>query len=246
MKFTTILVDDERDNNVLLEHFLIDYCPEIEIIEKCETLNDAFLKIKANTPNIVFLDINLGNGEDSFQLLEMLPEIQSKVIFVTAYPEFGHKAFRYSAIDYLVKPIKLKELIEAVSKITKSELKIQNEKNVSLRPNIINFEIEFKTKEGSCFSKETEILFIEALGRISIVHFVDREEVLEVSEQLGQIENKLSQPPFIRVHKAFIVNLSQVHSVLTRGEFTLQLHRDFSVPVSRRNKVHVKQLLNMD
>ncbi|NJO69478.1 MAG: response regulator, partial [Bacteroidetes bacterium] len=112
----TIVVDDEMPSRDALSNYIRDYCSDLEIVAQCDSVKTAYKAILEFKPGLVFLDIEMPNG-NGFELLKLFQPIGFKVIFVTAYSDYAIKAFRFSATDYLLKPIKIDELVEAVNKV---------------------------------------------------------------------------------------------------------------------------------
>jgi len=112
----TIVVNDEKPSREALSTYIRDYCADVEIVSECDSVKTAYRAIVDHQPQLVFLDIEMPNG-NGFDLLHLFNPISFKVIFVTAYADYAIKAFRFSATDYLLKPVKVDELVESVSKV---------------------------------------------------------------------------------------------------------------------------------
>ena len=115
----TIVVDDEKPSREVLCNYLKEFCPDVEIVASASSLKTAFKSIRKKNPDVVFLDIEMADGK-GFDLLKLFDRIDFKVIFVTAYSDYAIKAFRFNAIDYLLKPVKIDELQMAVDKVRKA------------------------------------------------------------------------------------------------------------------------------
>ena len=124
----TIIIEDQINNLKLLEHFIDKYCPEIELIASCTSKTEAVKAIQKLKPQLLFLDVIL-EDHTAFDILEEVDYTNFNIIFVTAFEEYALKAFQYNAIDYLLKPIQIDDLIVAVKKIA-----LQNEKNQFIQP----------------------------------------------------------------------------------------------------------------
>ncbi len=248
MKFTAILLDDEIENNQLLNHFLVDYCPDIEVIALCDSFKDGYKKISSLKPDIVFMDVILGPTEDSFQLLELLKEQNIKVIFVTAHEDFAAKAFRFSAIDYLLKPIQISELVAAVEKAV-SVIQMKQVPKVSSTitiPNLtdkISGEIQIQTKGKQVFCNINDILYLEA-SRQSTIFFLQNGAKIESNKTLGAIEESLNPHVFLRIHKSYTVNVQFVTALISNNGSFVELQHSLKLPLSRRKKIEVTRAIH--
>lgn len=247
MKYTAILVDDEEHNSALLNHFITDYCPEIEVVAICDNFMDGFKEISRLNPEIVFLDIRLGPNEDSYQLMDILKKSSAQIILVTAYEEYASKAFRYSVTDYILKPIKINELIDAIDKAkTQIALKKESETTDQESIPIISLEnklIEIVTKDGIQYLQLKEIFYLEAAAAQTKI-FLGNGDLFTVNQILGDLDEQLPIPFFSRVHKSFTVNLQNVISVVKKDGFQLELSNGAMVPISRRKKVEIIEQLS--
>jgi len=111
-----VIIDDEKLARDVIFNYLKEYCPDVEVVAQAATVQTAYEAIIKTAPDLIFLDIEMPDGK-GFDLLKMFDKINFRIIFVTAYSEYAIKAFRFSALDYLLKPVKIDELIEAVAKI---------------------------------------------------------------------------------------------------------------------------------
>jgi two-component system LytT family response regulator len=256
MKHTAILVDDEHENNLLLSHFIKQYCPEVEILAVCSSFSDAFGDIKRLNPEILFLDITLGPNEDAFQLLKLLGDIDSKIIFITAHHEFALQAFRFSAIDYLLKPIKIDELVEAVNKVIKlNKPQEQYAEKLNLLQTILldkeimnmthNKTINIPIEDKIEFWQQKDILMVEARLKDSIVIDVNGNR-FNTTLSIGDFENTLDKSNFLRVHKSFIINKECVISVSNGSNLLLNLLNGTCIKVARRKKSEVLSVLKIN
>ena len=116
MNLRTLIIDDEKPSRDALSNYLHDYCPNVEILTACNSIKTAHKAILKYDPQLIFLDIEMPNG-NGFDLLRMCHPINFKIIFITAYSEYAIQAFRFSAADYLLKPVKVDELVESVNKV---------------------------------------------------------------------------------------------------------------------------------
>lgn len=237
-----ILIEDEINVRKGLRVMIQEYCPDIEIVGEAGTVKDGFELIVALKPDIVFLDIRLPDGT-GFDLLSKIASPQIKIIFVTAYSDYSLKAIKYSAIDYILKPVIADELIEAVKKATKF---IQQEKEFIQLTSLNNQQalqkqnkIVIKTKTEAFYVQIDDIIYCKADGNYSTFYFKDLKHVM-VAKTLKFYEEILSEYSFIRVHQTYLVNTNFIvgylndHVKLTNGDL---------IEVSRRKKSFILSLL---
>ena len=247
--WTAIIVDDEEQNNTLLCHFINQYCPQIEIIDVCTSFSEAYTSISKKKPDILFLDIVLGANEDSFQLLQLTGVQDFKIIFITAYSEHAVQAFRCSAIDYLLKPLKINELIDAVNKITQSSEKdkeyidkLQLLQTVLLESNaeaaLTEKKIPIQLKDKIEFWLPNEIMYLQANLKQTFLYNKNG-ECFETYMSLSEFEEKLKTTQFKRVHKSYIVNIDYIKSVINSKNVSLEMSNNQLVPVSRRKRSEI-------
>ena len=234
-----IIVDDEPDCVKLLALQLKLYCPDVKVIAECTSSEDALHEIKMHKPNIVFLDIEMPvmNG---FQLLEQLGTINFSLVFVTAYDQFAVKAFRYSALDYLLKPIDAKDLQAATQKAAlqqwpdKQQLSLlKNQVNGAER--VVPDRIALPFQNGVAFAEIRSILYCQSENNYSRFFTVDGRQHV-VARTLGDVQEILEERNFLRVHRQYLVNLDHiVKYVRGEGNF-LVLTNGQQVPVARAQK----------
>jgi two-component system, LytTR family, response regulator len=234
-----IVIDDEPDCVKLLALQLKMYCPNVRVVSECTDAENALLQVKELSPDIVFLDIEMPvmNG---FQLLEKLGNIQFSLVFVTAYDQFAVKAFRFSALDYLLKPIDGKDLKAAVAK---AEQRYWPEKQqlTLLKQHLHNNEkhlpdkIALPYQNGVTFTEIKNIIYCESENNYTRFFTTDGNQHL-VSKTLGDIQEVLEERNFLRVHRQYLVNLDHIKKYV-RGEGNyLILSNNQSIPVARNQK----------
>jgi two-component system LytT family response regulator len=220
-----IVVDDEKPSREVLCNYLRDYCEELHVITTASSIKSAYKAIIKYQPDLVFLDIELGDGK-GFDLLTMFEKIDFKVIFVTAYSEHAIRAFRVSAIDYLLKPIKIDELKAAVEKAklfksgdTDSQRIAALIKNIPGSPTP-QPTITISHIKGFDVLKVNEIIMCKADGYCTEFYLTGKRKVLS-TKNLKNYEAFLTEYNFIRVHHSFMVNLDHVYSYSKQGEIIL-------------------------
>lgn len=241
-----ILVDDEKSNLENLRTLLQKHCPQVTIIASASNVVDAVDAIEAHQPDLVFLDIQMGD-ETGFDVLKQLPIRNFEVIFVTAYDQYGIQAVKFAALDYLLKPIDIQELKEAVNKA--------EQKRAQLPTAQLDFLLQQLKKPESSSSKialqmQSEIRYV-ALEEIvrceadnTYTHFFlsDNEKIL-VSKSLKEYADLLKPSGFLRSHQSHLVNPKYVKSWLKEDGGILLLVSGEKIPISKPNKDTVKLAL---
>jgi two-component system LytT family response regulator len=218
MEINAIIIDDEVRARVSLQLLLEEYCPNIKILEQCETLAEGIKAINKFKPNIVFLDIEMPahSGLELFDFFNE-EEIDFSVIFTTAYSQYAIKAFKFSAIDYLLKPIHPEELVEAVKRFEKTKsqnIKILKE---NLDQNKLNTD---------------QILYVKGEGSYCEIVLSNGEKII-CSRYLKNFEDILSNySNFLRVQKSYIANLNYVSVYNKSDGGNLEFNNKTCIPIS--------------
>ncbi len=222
----TIVADDEKLSREVLCNYIREFCPDLEIITTASSIKTAYRTIRKYSPDLLFLDIEMADGK-GFELLGMFEKVDFKVIFVTAYSEYAVKAFRYNAIDYLLKPVKIDELKEAVEKVRLSKeinpaqanlgeiiSGIRNGKSTQVAtlviPHLKGFEV----------LKIAEIIMCQADGYCTNFFLTGGRKVIS-SKNLKYFHDMLEDQNIIRVHHSFLVNLNHINGYSRQGEIML-------------------------
>ncbi len=214
-------------------------CPNITLIAEAGGVESAYQLIQQYKPDLVLLDIKMTDGT-GFDLLEKFDAINFKVVFVTAYEEYAIKAFEYSAIDYVVKPINPDNLVQA---IRKAEHSIQAELSLKLNTLLSNIsapshdskKLVLKTSNNIHIINIDNIIRLESDQNYSVFHIVDGRKIM-VSKTLGEYDELLTQDDFFRVHKSHLINLKQIKRYEKANGGSLVMNNDSHVPVASRKK----------
>ena len=232
----TIIIDDEPDSIKLLQLQLAKHCPEIEIADTFASSVKALAAIEKLEPDLVFLDIEMPvmNG---FELLEKLLHLPFSVIFITAYNQYALKAFRFNAVDYLVKPIDVNDLTEAVAKATKRVKPSATQ--LSLLRKQLRGEPATKIaipgqQGGISFIDLNDIIYSEASNNYSKLILSDGTRFL-ISKTLKDVQEVLEEEQFLRVHRQYIINLNHVKQ-FNRNEGVLTMDNGDHIPIARNQK----------
>ncbi|WP_430405238.1 LytR/AlgR family response regulator transcription factor [Fluviicola sp.] len=247
MKLKTVILEDEADNGFLLKHFLIKYCPDIEILNVLENVNEAIDFINKHSPDLLILDIMLENGT-AFDVLDKLTISNYQVVFTTAHDDFAIKAFKYNAIDYLLKPIQIDVLLDAIDRVRKRIVDDNYYSRIDalkkLHANNNTELIAIPTGDKIEFIKSKDILFIKSDGKYSEFHTINNSFIVS-SRNLGEYESYLDSSIFFRCHNSFIVNLSFVKSIDKVNGFFFEINQGIKIPISRRKKNELQERFNL-
>lgn len=219
-----LIVDDEENSRLTLSKMLSDFCKNVKVVSLAASVQMAYQQAKAHTPDVVFLDIEMPI-ENGFKLLEYYETVPFKIIFTTAYDQYAVKAFRFSAVDYLLKPIDLEELRNAVDKLSVQLSKDSKSPSVSSAPaptrgfshydalkhNISQQlrKIALPTTDGYSFIDIDDIIYCEANNNYTII-FTKSNGKIMVSKTLREYDEMLSEHNFFRLNRSHLVNLSYI------------------------------------
>ncbi len=221
----TIIVDDERPSREALVNYIHEFCPDVEIVAECESVETAYKAIIKQKPQLLFLDIEMPVGS-GFDLLNMFKIIDFKVIFITAFSNYAVNAFRFSATDFLLKPVKVSELKEAVEKV-KNEIGLKQSflntrvfvENLNLN-NPAEKKLVIPNSQGFKILKPEDIIFCEANGYCTHLYLNKRTKITS-SYNLKFFEENLPNDYFFRVHRSYIININHVTAYSNTGEIIL-------------------------
>jgi len=211
---TCTIIDDEPKNVRVLKKMLEEYCPQVTSISEATNMEEGIQVIQKSKPQLVFLDIEMPYG-NAFDLLDKLMPVNFEIIFVTAFNNYTLKAFKYSALDYLLKPVNIEELKAAVKRASeKIDHRNTNQQLNALLENLQRQndslqKIALPSKEGFIFILLDRIVRLESHGSYTFIFTTDKEKLVS-SKSLKDFEDMLPQTIFFRVHNSSIINLKQV------------------------------------
>ncbi|MBN8877083.1 MAG: response regulator transcription factor [Sphingobacteriales bacterium] len=247
-QITAILVDDEPRGLSSLQKLLQLHCPEVSIIACCQSSDDAKEKIERLTPQLVFLDIAMPE-KNGFDLLRSINNVSFEVIFVTAHNNYMMQAFRFSALDYLLKPVEDDLLIEAVQRAIKRISEKGEEMRFStLLHNLAQYGPGKKMKlcipslRGVKVIEIPDIIYCEANSNYTNFHLTNGSNICS-SKPIFEYETLLEDCNFVRVHKSFLVNLEHIKEYIKGEGGSIIMTNNHDVEVSRRKKdVFIKKM----
>lgn len=244
----SLIIDDETDACEALKLAIEKYCPEVKVITVCKFPENGLETIQSVHPDLVFLDVQMP-GMSGFDLLEQLDEINFAVIFVTAYDRYAIKAIKFSALDYLLKPVDPDDLISAVRKF--KEGRHQNNhayRYQSVLNNVKNQQanidrLAIPDSKGIFFVETANIIYCKAEGNYSTLYLKNGKSIL-VSKSLKDFDHMLADSGFIRVHNASLINIKHLQKYVKGEGGYVILSDNHHVDVSRRKKEAFLQQLN--
>ncbi|WP_353127170.1 LytR/AlgR family response regulator transcription factor [Parapedobacter pyrenivorans] len=244
-----IIVEDEPRSRELLYDLIKAHCPEIEVVALAGTVQEAATLIRQHKPQLLFLDIELQTGT-GFEILQQLDDLSPAVIFTTAYDHYAIRAIKFSAADYLLKPIDIDELKEAVSKVLGRSAESHQLMLAALIQNLNELQHRGQPTLTLSLANELEfvplkdIIRIEAAGAYSTFYLTDGRHVM-VSKNLKEYELLLiGHHQFMRIHNSHIINLNQIKRMLkTDGGYAV-MSDDFPVMISPKKKETFIRLMN--
>lgn len=242
----TLIIDDESSARQTLRTFLNQYCPEITMVGEANSVESGKEKIRSNQPELIFLDIAMQDGT-GFDLLQQIPFGSFQLVFTTAYDDYAIKAFEYNAIDYLLKPIHPDQLVRVVEK---AKNKVNQQGLVQQLSQLLQQvhtpheirKISLATQEGSVVIALEEICHLQSEGSYTTVFYGNCEKVV-ISKLIKDFEQLLPQPPFFRTHQSHMVNIHCIRKILKEDGGMVLLKSGEKIPVSRRKKEALQQLL---
>lgn len=241
-----IIIEDELQAIVALKQEISSNLKEVEVCGDASTLKDAKALIKKVNPDLVFLDIQLKDG-NGFDLLKDIGDYTFEVIFTTAYSQYALDAIKISALDYLLKPIDTNELITAVNKVQRNsiqdtQLKLQNfAYNQFINP--LNKKIAIPTSKGVCLHELENIIRLQSDGNYTAIYLIDGKKLM-VAKILREFEDLLINLGFKRIHHSHIINLNHLESYNNKDGGYVVLNDKTTLPVSKRKKSDLLEVLN--
>ena len=210
----TVLIDDETDSIRVLQKLLETYCPQIEVVGTAEGVETGLEVIQATRPDLLLLDIEMTQG-NAFDLLNQLRPLTFQVIFVTAFDNYAIRAFKYSAVDYLLKPVDIDELVSAVRKVTErsQQRNIIDQMQVFLDNmgtyGLAQQKMAVPTVDGLIFINLREVVRFEAKSSYTQIN-LENGEVVMATRTIKDYEDILPETLFCRIHNSHIINLQKI------------------------------------
>jgi two-component system LytT family response regulator len=246
-----LVIDDEMPSRNFLTKMLQQYFPEISVVGDASTVEEGLEEVKKYNPNIVFLDIQM-KEKTGFDLLNSLSEIKFNLIFTTAFNQYAIKAFRFNAIDYLLKPIVIPELIEAVNKAKQriaaaqsaSREQVEQLYNDIKNPQKIQDKIAVPTAEGFIVIPLHDIVYCHANSNYTEFYLTDKKCLIS-SYTLKQYDEILTAQSFFRAHRSYLINLAHVKMYRKGDGGNIVMSNGHEIELARTHKDEFLRLLNI-
>lgn len=247
---TVIVIDDEEESRHTLKKIISKYCPQMHVVGEAGNINEAYSRIMEKKPDVIFLDVEMPHGS-GFELLKKFEIIPFEIIFTTAFDRYALKAIKFCALDYLLKPIDIEELIISIQKVIKK--KEESKSDVRLQYLISNMQdykqktnrIALPTKNEIEFVEVGEIIHCEAGGNYTTIYLDNEMKRLVVTSKIKQFEELLEGYNFIRIHNSHLINVDFVQKYIKGEGGDIVMKDNYIIPVSRRKKKELLEMLNL-
>jgi len=244
-----VVVDDDPLSCEIIEDYLLKHFPEVKVAELCSNARAGIKAISKFKPDIIFLDIEMP-GMSGFEMLKQLPVINFEIIFISAHDAYAINAIRFSALDYILKPVKhsmLKEAMDrALHKIQEKKFPSQYRLLLSSleNPNVNNLHsLAIPTIEGLVFIKLGHVIRCESENKYTKIYLIGKKMIM-ASKTLGEFEDLLKQSGFIRIHKSHLINTHHLKKYI-KGEGGQVIMSDRAIlPVARRKKEELLKVVS--
>ena len=242
-----ILIDDETSSRNGLRQKLLTHCPEVTIIAECENGEEGIKGITTYKPDIVFLDVEMPRM-NGFTMLQQLRDINFEVIFITAYDHYAIRAIKFSALDYLVKPVEIADLKSAVEKA--AEKRKKSNTNMALEILLQNLVIKEKgqhriaipSMEGIQFVETGKIIYLEAQSNYITFYIADNKKIT-IAKTLKDFEELLPSSIFTRIHHSYIININCIDKYIKGEGGQVVMKNGVTLDVARRKKEEFLKLI---
>lgn len=235
-----IIVEDEARSLKLLVNLIEEYCPQVKLLGTATRVDDAYLMIQNNMPDVIFLDIEM-QRETGFDLLSKFSKIRFEIIFTTAFEHYALKAIKFSALDYLLKPIDIEELKLAVAKVEQSGQQQKRNKRLEIFMQNMQltktefYQLALPSSDGLNFIQIQDILYLKSDRQYTIFHTKSGQKIV-TSKNLGEYEELLQDFNFFRVHHSSLINLNEAKKYVRGERGSIIMSNGQEIEVSKRKK----------
>lgn len=247
---TALLIDDDSNLRNGMKSLLARYAPEIKIVGEADSVETGVALLLQNQPQVVFLDIHLGDGS-GFDLLEAVNQrgkLNSQIVFITAHEQYAIKAFRFSALDFLLKPVDPEELQKVIEKLQQVIDKNDSVAHIDLlleniRKKVDNFKrIALSNSDGIHLFEVSDIIRCESEDNYTKFYIKNSKPIL-ISKTLKEYEELLAAHGFERIHQSHLINLAYLKSYIKKDGGYVIMADNANLPISQRKKERLQELL---
>ena len=248
MSIRALLIDDEFPNLENLRILLEKHCPQVDILGTAMNKASALEAIALHQPNVLFLDVEMP-GHNGFELLEDIGlERDFEVIFVTAFHQYAIDAIRFSALDYLLKPIRMEELVKAVEKLSQKQEESQRKEQMenmiaNLKRDHQEKKIAITSADRIDFIKLSEIVYCQSDNNYTLFYLKNDRKII-ASQTLKTYERLLRDFDFFRVHQSYLINTQYIQSILRKEGGQVLMQNGVAVPISRMKKDALMEIMS--
>lgn len=260
-KINAILVDDDFQNLELLKFFLTKFCPLINIVGQADNVKDTIDLINRLSPQVIYLDIQL-HEKNAFEILDFIDLSEIEIIFVSAYSDYALKAFKYNAVDYILKPINIEDIVLATNKVImklaekkqfNQFLKQENKNLNDTFSSSLDTDVHSSTDQAYLninsldkiiIMKKENIIFCKSDGRYTTFFLENNIEHVS-SKNLGEYTIALNSNTFLRIHHSYIVNLNHVRKINKKQGYYCEMSNGAMLPIARRRIDEIKKVLKI-
>ena len=234
-----LLIDDEHHSNHTLRYELERHCPNVQVLGEALSGEEGIFKIEQLKPDLIFLDIEMP-GMSGFEMISRLVPVDFEIIFVTAYDQYAIRAFRFAAVDYLLKPVTGEYLKEAVGRISRRDANAEQHLKLeafmhNMRHGMQSPRIALSSGRGMDFVNVTDILYCHAESNYTHMHMSDGKKYTQ-AKTLKDVEQILEQLDFFRIHQSYLINLRQVLRYVRDDGGYVIMPDGIKIPIAKRRK----------
>jgi len=235
-----VIVENEKAIAEQFVKLITKLFNDIEILEVCDQVSQAVLAIKKHTPDLVFLDVELNNGETSFDILRQISNVNFEIIFATAYDKYALQAIKFSALDYLLKPVTEEDLTDAIYRFKQKKNSFNPKQLETLFSNIQKGntlqQVALPTMNGLDFVRIDHIIYCQGEGSQTATYLKTQTLPIILSKTLKECEELFKNSEFFRVHKSYLINLNHIKKYIKGKDGQVVMSNDKTLEVSRNYK----------
>ncbi len=237
----TVIVEDEFSSQNLLLNMISDHCPSVEVVDVYDQVNMAIEGINSLKPDVIFLDIKLGN-QSGYDILDQISHDNYHLIVTSGYIDYSVISYEYDADYFIMKPYSPKDVVKSISKVKNKVKEYSKTKDLNCTPEGLQSRVQLTNSDGTYYVNSLDIMWVEANGSYSTVHLVSGKKLI-TSNNLKEVASIINHPNIIRCHRSYLVNLNYLLKIEKKGGIELILTNEVRIKVSRNRRNAVLDLL---